>query len=86
MYNQIDKVAVDSPLAPILANIFMWYHKKGWEYNYEELLCYKSYVNDIFAVFETMKDHAVSFYNYINRQRSDIKFDIETEKTGNSLF
>ena len=33
-----------------------------------------------------MKDRAVSFYNYINRQRSNIKFDIETEKNGKFPF
>ena len=53
------------PLAPILANIFMGYHEKGWirNYHYGELFYYKTYVDDIFAVFKT-KDYAVSFYNY----------------------
>ena len=70
-----------SHLAPILANIFMGYHEKQWisSYSYGGLLYYKRYVDDIFAVFET-KDHAVSFYNYINRQHSNIKFTMETEK------
>ena len=30
MYNQIDGVAMSSPLAPILANISIGYHEKGW--------------------------------------------------------
>ena len=30
MYDQIDGVAMGSPLAPILANIFIGYHEKGW--------------------------------------------------------
>ena len=86
MYDQVDGVAVVSPLAPILANIFMGYHEKRWirNYNYRGLLYYKRYVDNIFAVFKT-KDHAVSFYNYINRQHSNIKFTIETEEK-NSLF
>ena len=81
VYDQVDGVAMGSPLAPILANIFMEYHKKGWirNYNYGGLLCYKRYVDDIFAVFET-KDHAVSFDNYINRTHTNIKFIMETEK------
>ena len=88
MYDQVDGVAMGSPLAPILANIFMGYHEKGWikNYSYGGLLYYKRYVDDIFAVFET-KDHAVSFYNYINKQYSNIKFTMETEKrTVNSFF
>ena len=87
MYDQVDGVAMGSPLAPILANIFMGYHEKEWirNYNYGGLFYYKRYVNDIFAVFET-KDHAVSFYNYINRQHRNIKFTMETEKNGKLPF
>ena len=87
MYDQVDRVAMGSPLAPILANIFTGYLEKGWirNYNYGGLFYYKRYLDDIFAVFET-KDHVVSFYNYINRQHRDIKFTMETEKMVNSPF
>ena len=87
MYDQVDGVAVGSPLAPILANIFMGYHEKEWirNYNYGGLFYYKRYVDDIFAVFET-KDQAVSFYNYINRQYRNIKFTMEAEKNGKLPF
>ena len=87
VYDQVDGVAMDSLLAPILANIFMGNHEKGWirNYNYGGLLYYKRYVDDIFAVFET-KGHAVSFDNYINRQHSNIKFTIETEKNSKLPF
>ena len=59
----------------------MGYHEKEWisNYNYGGLFYYKKYVEDIFAVFET-KDHAISFYNYFNRQHRNINFTIETEK------
>ena len=82
MYDQVHGVAMGLPLAPILANIFMGYHEKGWirSYYYGGLFYYKRYVDDIFAVFET-KDHAVSFYNYINRQHRNIEFTMKTEKT-----
>ena len=87
MYDQVDGVAMGSSLAPILANIFMGYHEKEWirNYNYGGLYYYKRYVDDIFAVFET-KDHALSFYNYINRQYRNIKFTMETEKNGKLPF
>ena len=34
-YNQIDGVVIFSPLAPVLVNIFMGFHKSKWfnEYN-----------------------------------------------------
>ena len=34
MYDQVDGVTMGSPLAPILANIFMGCHEKGWIRNY----------------------------------------------------
>ena len=81
MYDQVDGVAMGLPLAPILANIFIGYHEKGWirSYNYGGLFYYKRYVDDIFAVFET-NDHAVSFYNYIYGQHRKIEFTMKTEK------
>ena len=87
MYNQVDGVTMGSALAPILANIFMGFHEKGWirNYNYGGLLYYKRYVDDILAGFET-KDHVVSFYNYISRKRSNIKFTMEIEKIGKLPF
>ena len=34
-YNQIDRVAMGSPLAPVLPNIFVGFHESNWfnEYN-----------------------------------------------------
>ena len=87
IYDQVDGVAMGSPLAPILLNIFMGYHETEWirNYNYGRLFYYKRYVDDIFAVFET-KDHAVSFYNHINKQHRSIMFTMETEKNGKLPF
>ena len=34
MYDQVDGIAMGSPLAPILDNISMEYHEKGWIRNY----------------------------------------------------
>ena len=46
-----------SPLAPILANLFMGYHEKDW--------IEKAQVDDIFAVFESELD-AETFHTYLN--------------------
>ena len=60
IYDQIDGAPVGSSLTPILMNIFMGYHEKGWtrDCNYGGLLYYKRYADNIFAVFET-KYHAI---------------------------
>ena len=46
MYDQADGVEMGSPLAHILASIFMGYHEKEWiwNYNYQGLFYLKRYV------------------------------------------
>ena len=87
IYEQIGRVAMTWPLAPILAYIFIGYQEHEWikNCNYEALLYYKRHPDDAFPVCET-KDYTVSFNSYINEQHSNKKFIMETEKTVNSLF
>ena len=56
--NQIDGVAMGSPLPPFLANIFMGFHKSKWvnEYNLSKPKFYLRYVNDILAAFVNEED------------------------------
>ena len=52
IFDQIDVVAMGSPLAPVLANLLMGFHKQNWieqATNVKPVL-YKRYVVDIFAV------------------------------------
>ena len=53
-YNEIDGVAMDSPLAPVLANIFMGFYESKWlnEYNLNKPKFYLRYVDDILAAFD----------------------------------
>ena len=52
-YDKTDGVAMGSPLAPILANIFMGSHERNWitDYNDTKTFFYRRYVEDIFCVF-----------------------------------
>ena len=54
-YDQIDGVAMGSPLGPVLANLFMGVMEDMWlnEYSGPPVLFYKRYVDDIFCVFES---------------------------------
>ena len=65
IYDQIDGVSMGSPLAPILANLFMGYHEKDWieKAQVAKPTFYKRYVDDIFAVFESELD-AETFHTY----------------------
>ena len=54
-YNQIDTVAIGSPLAPVLANIFMGFYESKWlnEYNLNKPTFYLTYVHVILATFDS---------------------------------
>ena len=47
-----------SPLAPVLANIFMCFHESKWlnEYNFNKPKFYLRYVDDILAAFDNEQD------------------------------
>ena len=86
-YSQIDGVAMDSPLGPTFANIFLHHETtrlkscpKAFKPAY-----YKRYVDDIFVLFE--KPEQVSqFVNYMNKRHKNIKFSFETEKDNSFSF
>ena len=81
-YDQIDGVAMGSPLAPVHANLFMRYHEKNWLDNYSssqlQVLLYRRYVDDTFCLFDNEED-ALMFLNYINARQPSIRFTIERE-------
>ena len=47
-----------SPLAYVLANIFMGFHESKWlnEYNFNKLKFYLKHVDDILAAFDKERD------------------------------
>ena len=77
-YDQVDGVAMGSPLAPVLANLFMGHHENIWldQYGDSEVLFYRGYVDDTFCLFHSERD-ATLFFNYINNQHPNIRFTID---------
>ena len=68
-----------SPLAPVLANLFMGHNEKLWTENFQGTPSYyKKYVDDIFSVFNNSFE-AKEFFNYINTRHPNIKCTMETE-------
>ena len=64
-----------SPLAPLLADIFMGFHESKWlnEYNLNKSKFYLRYVDDILAVFDNEQDSL----NFLNNRHPNIRFIIE---------
>ena len=68
IYQQIDGVAMGSPLGPLFANIFMSFHEKSWLYNCLSIFkpfLYRRYVDDCFLLFRSL-DHIPLFLNYFD--------------------
>lgn len=82
-YDQVDGVAMGSPLGPTLANLFMGHHEQMWlnEIENVEVLMYRRYVDDIFCVFHNEKD-ANAFHKFINCKHPNIKFTCEIANEG----
>ena len=81
IYEQVDGVAMGSPLAPVLANLFMGHHEQHWLIQKEALsvLFYKRYVDDIFCIFKT-SEQADKFLDFLNTRHKNIKFTTEKNR------
>ena len=70
-----------SPIAPVLANIFLNYHETNWLNNCPiniKPVLYRRYMDDTFLLFKN-ESHVQPFLSYLNNQHTNIKFTCETE-------
>ena len=88
LFQQIDGVAMGSPLGPLFANIFLSFHESNWlsncPVNFKALL-YRRYVDDCFLIFQSA-DHIPQFLSYLNHQHPNIKFTSEVESSSTLPF
>ena len=88
LYQQVDGVAMGSPLGPLFANIFMSFHEQKWlnscPSSFKPLL-YRCYIDDCFLLFRSL-DHVPLFLDYLNRQHANITFTAEIERDGKLPF
>ena len=78
-YQQVDGVAMGSPLGPTLANIVSVNYGSKWLKEYPTQFApkyYRRYVDDIFLLFQA-KDHVKKFFRYMNSRHPNIKFTCE---------
>ena len=80
-YQQIDGVAMGSPLGPTLANVFLCFHEKKWLSQCPgkfRPMYFKRYVDDIFCLFRN-ESHIQSFLTYLNSCHGNMTFTHEME-------
>ena len=78
---------MDSPLAPVLPNIFMGFHefKSLNEYSLKKPKFYLRYVDDILAAFGNEQD-SLNFLILLNNRHPNIKFTIEKQINHSIVF
>ena len=87
-YQQIDGVAMGSPLGPTLANIFLCYHEQQWLDNcpmHFKPSYYRRYVDDIFILLPNAES-LNQFKQYMNNQHPNMNFTSETEENNSLPF
>ena len=87
-YQQIDGVAMGSPLGPTLANLFLAYYESKWLDNCPlkfRPMYYRRYVDDIFLMFKE-KDHVKKFFRYMNSRHPNIRYTYEEEHQNKISF
>ena len=79
-FNQTDGVVMVSPLAPVLARIFMNFHESKWlnEYNLNKAKFYLRYVDNILVALDNEQD-SLNFLKFLNNRHPKIKFTIEKQ-------
>ena len=72
---------MDSPLAPVVANIFMGFYESNWlnEYNLSKPNFYLRYDDDILAAFDNEQD-SLNFLEFLNKRHPNIKLTIKKNK------
>ena len=80
VYDQVDGVAMDSSLAPVLANLFLGHHERLWLNTYKgpPVHLYRRYVDDTFCLFN-IEHEALLFLQYLNSQHENIRFTMGKE-------
>ena len=78
---------MSTPLAPVLANIFMGFNQSKWlnEYSLNKSNFYLRYVDDTLAAFDN-EQYSLNFLDFLNNRHPNIKFTIEKQSNHSITF
>ena len=87
IYDQIDGVAMGSPLAHVLAIVFMCKFEEDAFSSFIGISpsFYRRYVDDSFLIFDR-KESVKPFFDYLNSLHPNIKFTKEEENNEHDFF
>jgi hypothetical protein len=86
-YEQIDGVAMGSPLSPVITNFYMEdFEERVLDLAPHKPICWFCYVVGTFVIWPRGPDKLKDFLNYLNTIRQCINFTMETETEGHLPF
>ena len=76
-----------SPIAPVLANLFLGHYEQLWLNMYKgpSVHLYRRYVDDTFCLFNN-EHEALLFFEFFNSRHDSIKFTMEKEANNTLAF
>ena len=81
LYEQTDSMAMESPLGPLLANVFMSHIEENLEREDKLPAFYRRYVDNMLTIMPNIET-ASNFLDTLNKAHSSVKFMMETECNG----
>jgi hypothetical protein len=86
-YEQIDGVAMGSPLSPVIAKFYMEvFEDMALDRAPHKPLCWFCYVYDTFVIWPHGPDMHNDFLDHLNGMHQNIQFTMETERDGHLPF
>jgi hypothetical protein len=86
-YEQIDGMAMGSPLSSVIANFYMEvFEEMALDRAPHKPLCWFRYVDDTFVIWPHGPDRLRDFLDHLNTVHQSIQFTMETERDGHLPF
>ena len=86
-YEQTDRVAMGSPLSPVIANFYKEdFETKAIEKATHKPACWYRYMDDTFVIWPHGQEKLMDFLNQLNGIHNKIQFTMEIEEAGHLPF